>query len=83
MERKRENKFQSKKALPMYRPTLIKHMCMMEEEHNSTSQVTQNVHKVVPKGQYPVNRKKRFFKLFVLNNQFVKLEINVELCQKK
>lgn len=37
--------------MPKYRPKLMKHMCIIEEEHANTSHVTYTLHHMTPKGQ--------------------------------
>lgn len=39
--------------MPRYRPSEMKHMCIMLAEHASTSHVTYTLHQSTPNGQYP------------------------------
>lgn len=43
--------------IPRYRPKLMKHMCIMEALHASTSHVTYTLHQMIPKGQLPAKKR--------------------------
>ncbi len=56
--------------MPRYLPKLMKHICIMLQEHAKTSHDMYTLHQTIPRGQYPVKKRMMYVILEGKYNHF-------------